>query len=116
MLPPGTLQSLKGHYDGIVAIVSASLTFGGIAVGVPEWPAVAVMIVTLVFYHVRRQAAENHLKEMAQVKVDKAVADVEMVKARHRDLLLYQQPPLPLGRDSGTTIEGKTAAKKGGKQ
>ena len=118
MLPPNTLRYLKGQYDSIVAVVLAAITLGAIAEGAPPWPAVACLSIIGIFYHVRRSAAERHMKEMAQLKVDNEVAKVEVIKARYRDLVTYEQASLPLVGRAGATIRNTSGAtpRKGGKQ
>jgi hypothetical protein len=37
MLPPGTLQALKGHYDGIVVVVLFAVAVAGLLAGAAPW-------------------------------------------------------------------------------
>ena len=116
MLPTGTLRYLKGHPDAIVSVVLAAAAFSAMVAGVSTEAGLGGLIIAGTLYHVRRLGAERHAKAMAQAKVDTEVAKVELVKARHRDLLLYEQPMLPLDNASKGMIEGVRAPKKGGKK
>jgi len=95
MLPPGALKYLRGHRDGLVfvsvASVAASLIYVGQAVA-----GIALLTITLGLYHLRTSRFEEHQTELQRLKVDQEAMKVEVIKARHRDLLLYEQPNLPL--------------------
>lgn len=116
MLPPGALQYLKGHPDGIVSVLLATVTLGAISVGVEPWSSITVLIVAQGFYHIRRSKSEANNRDLAQVAVDKEVTKVEMVKARQRNLLSSEQPSLPLDTGSQSTVGSQITAKKGGKR
>lgn len=116
MLPPGALQYLKGHPDGIVTVLLATVALGAIGVGVEPWSATVVLILAQGSYHIRRSKAESHSKDLAQVAVDKEVTKVELAKVRHRNLLSAEQPLLPLDIGTGKSLGSRSAAKKGGKQ
>ena len=103
MLPPGTLRYLKGNPDAILAAAVAAMAFAAELAGVPLWSAVAVLVIVLVMYHIRRTANEGHQRDMAQLKVNEAAVRVEAIKAQHRALLASDQPWLPLERPPGRT-------------
>lgn len=64
MLPPSALKYLKGHHDGIVFVLLASITAsGGYAAGGP-WVGVAGLTIGGVLYHIRCTAAERHRIEL----------------------------------------------------
>ena len=46
--------------------------------------------------------------EMAKLKVESAALAVEAVKARHRDRLMHEQPPLPLTKGSRRTAKNQS--------
>lgn len=50
---------------------------------------------------------------MERLKVDRDALKIEAIKARHRDLLIYEQPPLPLGDGSGRKPSKKITRDKG---
>jgi hypothetical protein len=96
LLPPGTLAALKGHVDAIVIVVLAAGAMAALTAGANA-PGVATVTFGLgIIYHIRCTAAERHKQQMEQQKLDKAALDVEVIKARHRDLLQYEQPSLSL--------------------
>jgi hypothetical protein len=108
MLPPGTLKALKGHPDSIVTVVTFAIAVGAVGVGVSPWPVVGLLSVGLLGFHIRSCAAEHHKEQMAQLKVDEAAVSVEMVKARHRELLTQEQPGLPLERKPRSLAGGRS--------
>lgn len=108
MLPPGTLKALKGHPNGIVTVVLFAVAVGAILAGASPWAIIAAMVLAFAMFHNRCSTAERHQLEMAQLKVNEAVAGVEMIKARHRDLLLSDQPGLPLESPSRAVTQSGT--------
>lgn len=100
MLPSGTLRYLKGQPDAIVTVVLAAMALTALAVGAPVLGTMATVGIVAGFYYARCRDQERHQREMAQIKADEAAAKVEAVKARYRDLLLHEQPALPLGSRS----------------
>jgi membrane protein implicated in regulation of membrane protease activity len=96
LLPRGALAALKGHYDGIVTVVGLAITAGGMTAGAsPVWLVLA-LAVALLLYHFRRKDSEKHDEYMARNRIDAAMVKVEAIKARHRELLLVEQPSLRL--------------------
>jgi hypothetical protein len=97
-LPPGTLNALKGQYDGIVTVVLASLAFSAMTLGAPPWPTVVALALILGVFHIRRSAAERHLAEVARLRVADAANRIEATKARYRELYSVGEPELDLNR------------------
>ena len=116
MLPPGTLKYLKGHHDAIVIVVLAAMALGVAATGrVNGWVVVALLAAAGGAYHLRCVGAERHRERLAQIKAEGAAAEVEKVRARHRDVLHYEQQALPLGGGDGPTTKQPSGIRKGGK-
>jgi len=107
MLPPGTLAALKGHFDGIVAVVALAIASGAMAAGAPPLWTVAALAIALVLYHIRCKSKEKHEEHMAQNKINEAMIKVEAIKARHRELLSVDQPSLGLENRSRRTATRK---------
>lgn len=100
MLPPGTLAALKGHHNGIVAVVMFAIAAGTMAIGALAWPVVVMLAIALAMFHIRCDAAESHDRDMARLRIEEALARAEAIKARHRALPRYRQADLPLDRDA----------------
>ena len=96
MLPPGTLNALKGHHAGIVSVVMSALAFGAMAAGAPAWQVTVGLAIGLGTYHTRCSARERHEELLARQAFESAVAKLDAVKARHQELLTNDQPLLPL--------------------
>jgi hypothetical protein len=96
MLPPGALRYLKGHPDGIVAGLLGVAALSALAGGALPWAVIGVLAVVLILYHLRCLARERHEMTIAELNVERAAAEVELIKARHRDLAMHEQPSLPL--------------------
>jgi hypothetical protein len=79
-----------------VILALASMSLAGLIYGAPSWAVVVIFLGGLVLHMVRANARERHQVHLAQIAVENASIEVEMVKARHRDLLLYDQPELPI--------------------
>jgi hypothetical protein len=107
LLPPGTLAALKGHFHGIVATVVFTVACAAMAAGAPPWPTIVGLAIALLMYHIRSSRREEHEERIAQQGIDQAVAHVEAIKARHRDLLQVEQPVLPLGSAPRTPTRGR---------
>jgi hypothetical protein len=98
MLPPGTFKALKGHHNGIVTVTLFVVALGGLVAGSPHWADIALLAIAFGMFHIRCGATETHMERMAQLKVDEASLKAEAIKARHRELLMVDQPALPLER------------------
>ena len=114
-LPPGTLKALKGQYSAIVAVVALGIAVGAMDLGVPAWPVVAALAIALGMHHIRSSATERHTREMAEQRLRESVLKVEAIKARHRDLVLLEQPVLPLERKP-RTLSGDDPNRKGARR
>ena len=111
-LPPGTLKALKGQYNAIVSVVALAVAVGAMGAGAPPWPVAATLAIALVMHHIRSSTAERHTRAMAEQRLQESVVKVEAVKARHRDLVLFEQPALPLERKP-RTLSGDDVNRKG---
>lgn len=114
-LPPGTLKALKGQYDAITAVVAFGVATVAMEVGAPAWPVAAALAITLGMHHIRSTATERHHRELAEQKVQESALKVEAIKARHRDLILLEQPVLPLERKP-RTLAGDGSDRKGARR
>ncbi len=93
LLPPGTLQALRGHPDGVVIVVLASIAMGALAVGASAWAILAIFFGAGALYIVRCVANDRHALNLARLEVERTALDIELVKRRH---------DVKLGRDSRT--------------
>ena len=114
-LPPGTLKALKGQYNAITAVVALAVTTAAMAAGAPAWPVTAALAIALGMHHIRSSATERHNREVAEQKLRDTAMNVEAIKARHRDLVLFDQPALPLERKP-RTLAGDGTDRRGGKR
>ncbi len=96
-LPFGTIRSLKGNHDAIVAVVVAALAFAALAAGASTWATIVIVVATQAFYHRRRSDGEAHQIRASEQKIEAIMAKAEVTKARQPDRLTYVQAPLPLG-------------------
>jgi hypothetical protein len=114
-LPPGTLKALKGQYNAVVAVVAFAMATGAMAAGAPAWPVVAALAIALGMHHIRSSATERHHRELAERRVQESALKVEAIKARHRDLVMFEQPALPLERKP-RTLAGDGPDRKGARR
>ena len=112
-LPPGTLKALKGQYNAITTVVALGVATAAMAAGAPAWPVAAALAIALLMHHIRSSAAELHNQATAERKLQESALKVEAIKARHRDLVLFEQPALPLERKP-RTLDGGGDDRKGG--
>lgn len=101
-LPPGTLKALEGQYDAIVAVVALVVAVTAMRLGAPEWPTIAALAIALGTYHIRSSRAERHERDLAGLRLQESILKVDTIKARHRDLVMLEQPALPLERKPQT--------------
>lgn len=96
LLPPGTLQALKGQTEAIVTVVCLAMSLAAMAAGIPAWAVICLLAIALAAYHIRATRKENHDLAMASSRVEQEAVTVEVVKARFRELHRTDQPSLPL--------------------
>jgi hypothetical protein len=101
MLPPGLIGALKGHQNGLVTVGLCAATLTAMTFGVTPWAAIIVMAICFGGFHTRCCATESHERNMAQGRLAEASLNVEAIKVRHRELLLSDQPMLPLTGNPG---------------
>jgi uncharacterized membrane protein len=87
------LQALRGHPDGVVIVVLASIAMGALAVGASAWAILAIFFGAGALYIVRCVANDRHALNLARLEVERTALDIELVKRRH---------DVKLGRDSRT--------------
>lgn len=114
MLPPGTMNALKGHPNGIVTVAALAAAMTGMAAGVPWWAAIGAMAIALQMFHNRSCATESHEAVMAHRRLEEVALNLEATKARHSDLRGPSQETLTL--DVGRRrIRGVNPGRDGGK-
>lgn len=114
-LPPGVLKALKGQYDAIVTVVALVVAVGAMRLGVTEWSAIAALAIALAAYHIRSSKAEQHQRALAESRIQESSLKVDAIKARHRDLVMLEQPGLPLERKP-RTLTGDGTNRKGARR
>jgi hypothetical protein len=95
--------ALKGHFAGIVAAALWTIAATAMAVGASGWSIVVGLAIVLWMYHIRCNSKERHDEKMAQLDIDRAVANVEAIKARYRELLSAEQPSLGFENRPGSS-------------
>ena len=73
MLPPGTLNALKGHQDGIVTVAGLGACLTATECGVPAWASIAALALSLGTSHLRTSMKERHIEALARRQMAEAM-------------------------------------------
>jgi small-conductance mechanosensitive channel len=101
-IPPGTIQALRRSPASIVTVVVGTAGLTSLLAGQP-WASIAIVLISFIFYDIRRSGEEASERRLAELRVEEAVAKADAVRARHLDLLTQVQATLPLAGDLGVS-------------
>lgn len=99
---------LKRHPDALVTVACLAAAMWALVHGAAALPVIAVLVIALGAYLIQSMARMRHEQTMADAAVNREVAKVEQIKARHRQLQQYEQPALPLENGSRAQPSGRT--------